>query len=243
MLAEPELAALSTLETSILDFEVALQAPIFVGLSRSTFSNMVSFEALCRTRKPAPHHYIYNFPGDQLGRRCDNGGRLVPHEVTDKLLLREPLAPPAWDDIHWRAALTAHIAYFGDLVSEAAPVVGVFGGSLVCGSRFGGDLKVIQGFSIVPVLSTLSLEYRAKLEDGSWTAWVTHGTFIGTRGQARALFGFAVRLTGPLALGFYCLCIGSFVGKPDLVYAHANQSCETDGPHKLEAMQIVFRRL
>jgi hypothetical protein len=87
------------------------------------------------------------------------------------------------------------------------------------------------------------LEYRAKRDDGNWTNWVPGGTFLGTRGQSRALLGFAVRLTGPLALGFYCLCVGSFVGKPDLVFAGPGQDCVTDEPRKLEAMQIVFRRL
>jgi len=243
VLAEAELAAFTSLDRSILDFEMAVSAPVFTGLSRSTFSNMVSFEVLCRTRKPAPRHYIYNLPGERLGRRCENGARIVPHEVTNSLYMREPLRPPAWDDIHWRASLIAHIASFGDLVSEAAPVVGVYGGALVAGCRFAGEAKAIEGFGIVAGISSLSLEYRAKRDDGIWTGWVANGTFIGTRAQSSALLGFAVRLTGPLALGFTCLCIGSFVGKPDLVHAGPGQDCVTDEPRKLEAMQIVFRRL
>ena len=243
VLGRGELAALSNLDRSILDFEMAVRAPIFVGLTRSTFSAMVSFEALCRTREPASRHYIYNLPGDRLGWRSDNGAFQFPLAAINGLHLREALAPPSPDDIHWRASLTAHIGSFGDFTSDAAPIVGVYGGALVAGCRFAGDAKVIEGFSLVSGLGSLSLEYRAKLEDGSWTKWMPSGTFVGTRGQSRVLRGFAVRLTGPLALSFHALCIGSFVGEPDLVYAGPEEDCVTEAPRKLEAMQIVFRRL
>ncbi len=243
VLSPQELDALSSLDRSILDFEMAVQAPIFVGISRSTFSNMVGFEAFCRTRRLVSHHFIYNVPGQHLGKRCDNGARLVPQDVTNTLYLREPLALPSGEDIHWRASLVAHVSSFGDLWSEAGFVIGVYGGALVCGTRGGGPAKLIEGFGIVAGMSSLSLEYRARLDNGNWTAWVPTGTFVGTRSQGRPLLGFAVRLVGPLALGFQSICIGSFAAKPDLVYAGAGQDCVTDAPLKLEAMQIVFRRL
>ena len=238
-----EFAALTNLDRSLIDFEMAVQAPVFIGLSRSTFSNMVSFELLSRRRSPPASHYIYNVPGKHLGRRCDNGSRIVPHEVTNRLYLRQPLAPPSCDDIHWTTALVAHIAGHGDLRSDAGAVIGVDSGALVCGLRPGDGRQCIEGFVIVPRISILSFQYRAMLADGQWTDWAAGGTFVGTRHQGRPLLGFAARLIGPLSLSFYCLCVGSFSGKPDLVYAGAGQDCVAEDRRSLEAMQIVFRRL
>jgi hypothetical protein len=242
VLATEELDTLSTLERSILDFELSIQAPVFVGLSRSTFSNMVSFESLCRHRVQPTRHYIYNVPGEHLGRRRDNGARLVPHEVTHPLYERRPLLPLSCEDIHWRASLVAHVSTFGDLWSEAGFIVGVYAGAMVCGVRGDPAGRFIEGFGLVSGLSTLTFEYRGKLDDGRWTGWMAPGNFVGTRGQNRPLHGFSVRLTGPLSLGFKCLCIGSFAGRPDLVVSGPGQDCVTDAPLKLEAMQILFRR-
>ncbi len=58
---------------SILDFEMASLAPTFVGLTRSTFSNLVTLELFARTRRQVTNHYIYNLPGPKLARRLDNG--------------------------------------------------------------------------------------------------------------------------------------------------------------------------
>jgi len=68
-----ELALLTPLELSLIDFEMALRAPRFVGMTRSTFSNLVTFEKYCLIDKPIREHYIYNTNGDTLGRRTDNG--------------------------------------------------------------------------------------------------------------------------------------------------------------------------
>jgi hypothetical protein len=72
------LGALSLLELSMLDFEMALAAQSFVGMSRSTFSNMAAFERFARTRAPVRDHYIYNLPGPALARRHDNGAFSAP---------------------------------------------------------------------------------------------------------------------------------------------------------------------
>jgi len=72
-LTNDELAGLSLLELSMLDFEMSVDAELFVGLSRSTFSNMVALEKYARTRMPVEGHYIYNIVGPQLAPRKDNG--------------------------------------------------------------------------------------------------------------------------------------------------------------------------
>lgn len=70
-------AELKTVEASILDFEMATLAPMFVGLSRSSFSNLVTLDVFSRTRQHVRSHYIYNVRGPELGRRLDNGLHVV----------------------------------------------------------------------------------------------------------------------------------------------------------------------
>jgi hypothetical protein len=237
------LEEMSGLDQSVLDFEMALAAPAFVGLSRSTFSNMVSFEVFCRTRRQAPNHFVFNVPGDRLSRRYDNGARLVSHEVTNAINLREPLAPLSSQDIHWPISLCAHVSQLGDFVAQAGAVPGVYGGPIVCGLREGGAAATIEGFTITCEMPSLGLEYRALQHDGTWSAWVGQGEFAGSRGASLPLRGFSVRITGPLSLAFQCVCFGAFTGKPDLVQASVGQDCVADPPLALRAMQIVVRRI
>jgi hypothetical protein len=241
-LTAEEIGGLSILELSVLDFEMALTAPIFVGLSRSTFSNMASFEVACRDRRPPAAHFIYNLSGPKLGQRCDSGARIVPEEVVNPLYLRAPLVPPSVDDIAWPATLTAHVASFGDLTSEGPLIPGVPGGAIICGRRGAGAASLIEGFAITTPNKSFGLEYRALLDGGSWTPWSRSGAFLGSRSESRPLRGFAARLTGPLALSFEFLCIGSFLDKPDLVAARGGQDCCTEDHRPLEALQLLFRR-
>jgi hypothetical protein len=86
-----ELESLSLLDLSTLDFEMAITADTFVGLTRSTFSNMASFEKYARTRKPLERHYIYNTSGPGLALRKDNGVFSVPELAS---------AADPWDSAH-----------------------------------------------------------------------------------------------------------------------------------------------
>jgi len=70
-------AEMLAIDASLLDFEMASQAPSFVGLTRSTFSNLVTLERFARTRAHVTSHYIYNLPGPTLARRRDNGTHAV----------------------------------------------------------------------------------------------------------------------------------------------------------------------
>lgn len=64
---------MTALDASLMDFEIARAAKSFVGLSRSTFSNMVSFERFCVSYSNRNEDFIYNLPGQNLGRRIDAG--------------------------------------------------------------------------------------------------------------------------------------------------------------------------
>ncbi len=77
-LTQEEIQSLSLLSLSCLDFEMAIRANSFVGLTRSTFSNMVGLEKYARTGAPLERHYIYNIQGPRLALRADNGAFSVP---------------------------------------------------------------------------------------------------------------------------------------------------------------------
>jgi SAM-dependent methyltransferase len=91
LIAQDELAKLSLLDLSMLDFELCLAAESFVGLTRSTFSNMVALEKYSRTQAPVERHYIYNMLGPRLALRTDNGAFEVPELAA---------AADPWDQAH-----------------------------------------------------------------------------------------------------------------------------------------------
>ncbi len=80
-LGDFEMMALSPLELSLLDFEMAVHAPIFIGNTRSTFSNLVSVEKFCRTGSPVCGHYFYNTNSEYLALRKDNGVFISPAQA------------------------------------------------------------------------------------------------------------------------------------------------------------------
>lgn len=81
LLSAAEWAGLSRLDLSLLDFELAVAAPFYVGQSRSSYSTMVGLERYARGRSPVTNHFIYNIHGPGLGQRTDNGAYTVPEQV------------------------------------------------------------------------------------------------------------------------------------------------------------------
>ncbi len=72
-LPRAEMARLKPVNLSLLDFEMALAAEVFVGTSRSTFSNLAGIQTYCASGKVPERHYIYNRRGPGLWRRTDGG--------------------------------------------------------------------------------------------------------------------------------------------------------------------------
>lgn len=72
---------LTPLDLSLIDFEIARHAKRFVGLTTSTFANMLGIEAFAHGRKPVTGHYIYNHPGDLVMERMDNGFTSSVHQA------------------------------------------------------------------------------------------------------------------------------------------------------------------
>lgn len=64
---------MTPLDASLIDFEIARLSDRFVGLSRSTFANLVSFERFAVAYRNRNVDYIYNLPGPTLGKRVDAG--------------------------------------------------------------------------------------------------------------------------------------------------------------------------
>lgn len=243
ILSEGDLNTLSLLEQSVIDFEMAVAARGFVGMSRSTFANMACFESFCRQGAVPRHHFIYNLPGARLGRRADSGAALAPNAACDLLLARRPLAPPHHADITLPMKLLAHISSFGDFTTLSGKIGGAFSGSLCCGVRGDGGRRLIEGLSVSSQVPDLGLAYRVMSQSGTWTDWQHDGAYAGTRGLGQQVYGLSLRLTGSMSLNYTCQLIASFAGKPDLVQVSNGQDCVAEPPRPLEAMQIVFRRV
>lgn len=237
-----ELSQLSSLDLSVIDFEISVRAPIFIGTSLSTFSNLAAFEAFCRTGMQRPGQYLYNARGQHLVRRFDCGVFAEIQGATNRLYERAPLISAKPEDCQWPALLLAHVSRFGDISNTNTTIPGIRRGPLVCGVRGNSDEYTIEGFSAQFTCEIDgNLEYRAKLYNNQWTDWVAAGSFVGTHGMQLSIKGFAVRLTGKLSLDYHCICVGSFVGRETLVEANGESGCFSENDEILEAMQIVFR--
>jgi hypothetical protein len=67
------LAELAPLDCSMIDFELSLASPRFVGTTLSTFANMAAFQKFAVTLRPVRGHYIYNSDAETVLERRDNG--------------------------------------------------------------------------------------------------------------------------------------------------------------------------
>ncbi|HVZ06862.1 hypothetical protein [Rhodopila sp.] len=91
------LSGFNALDLSILDFELARDAPRFIGQSFSSFANLACLEKFARQRRPVRGHFIYNHPGDTVRERLDNGlASASPQVVTAN-----------WTDGLWMSANAA----------------------------------------------------------------------------------------------------------------------------------------
>jgi hypothetical protein len=125
--------------------------------------------------------------------------------------------------------IACHIAESGDRHSNT--------GSL----RSLEEDRDIQGFILyTPGLPADSLQYRARLADGSWTPWVSSGNFAGTMGLGAALTGFSVRLAGSATSSHTLESFGLFRGHDQPVRVHSGESCiaSSGGRSNLHGIQI-----
>jgi hypothetical protein len=67
------LAEFNPLDLSLIDFEIARYSPRFIGISYSSFANLLCIEKFASLRLPVRGHFIYNHLGDILHERHDNG--------------------------------------------------------------------------------------------------------------------------------------------------------------------------
>jgi hypothetical protein len=73
---------LTPLHLSLLDFEMGMDALCFVGLSRSTFSNMITLQKHSILQQHIMAHFIYNKASPEIARRTDNGCCFDPTRAT-----------------------------------------------------------------------------------------------------------------------------------------------------------------
>jgi hypothetical protein len=139
------------------------------------------------------------------------------------VLRRRPTVPPV--------RLLLHLGGRGDVD---------FGTALAGGTP--GSPAHVQGFSVsLTSGAPADLQYRAQMDDGSWTGWVEAGHFVGTRGVGRSLHGFALRLGGDLARQYSCDYAGLFAGEAASVHADEGADCCGARGGPLQVMKLFFR--
>ena len=232
---------MENLPLSMVDFEVALASPFFIGTSRSTFSCFVGFEKFCRQRASFSGHYIYNAPGQRRGERRDNGPGRDPAAACEALYRGTPLFAPPATHIHVAMTLQAHIAIIGDFESTNHATRGLHSGELVAGTPDAPPGRHIEGFAFHAPDTSPMLEYRVLLHDNTWSDWHRSGTYAGTRGQSLPIRGFGVRVTGPAMLNTGCIYAGRFSDTQYTVMAHDGENCQSrSGQGKLLCITLYF---
>jgi hypothetical protein len=126
---------------------------------------------------------------------------------------------------------TAHVSGHGDMTGGASAGVGVAG-------------QTIEGFSLAPIgdAVALPLEYRIISTTEDDAGWSASGSFVGTRGRSRPLFGFAVRLRDDAAREFTCLYAAEFAGGETVGPLRDGAACRSATGAPLEALRVAVRR-
>lgn len=130
--------------------------------------------------------------------------------------------------------LLVHIGNVGDVSNTVFP-------SIISETKN----EFIQGFLISTENPHLkdSIEYKARLHDGTWTEWFKCNNFVGTRGKNSNLTGFSVRLHQSLKPSYYLQSIGLFSQKDAAVIVEDGDECiALPNSCPLRGMQIILQR-
>lgn len=121
-----------------------------------------------------------------------------------------------------------HVADAGDVATTGDGWAGTPGAAIE-----GMSLIVEEG------IDPEDIECRVVLDDGTVTDWVPGDRYSGTRGEARPLRGFAVRLAGPAVRTHLVRYRGAFAGGAQVGPCDAGAICATPDGAALEAVQVL----
>lgn len=232
-----------SLTLSLVDFCLASRSPYFIGTSHSTFSCFVTFEKYCRLRKPVRNHFIYNGESGGIDERFDNGTATRSSLVVEKTFARDVLLEKFSRDISLPMEVWAHISNIGEYVAKNSVCSFPSCSDLVVGTRDMPDRHRIEGFSIVLDHKILRLRYKAILENGMETEWVSNKEYCGTRGEHLSLSGFAIEILGPEKLEIECVYGAIFSGDQRIAVARDGEFCRACNENgRLLTFQISFRK-
>lgn len=239
--SKDEIINKSNLFLSIMDFEMAISTDYFVGTSRSTFSNLVSFEKFCRYKKNVHSDFIYNSYEEKLLARRDNGVNCDPESVSKTPLQRNPLIEVKSSDCRWNVKLLGHISQYGDMISLASSDPGVMGGDLVIGNSI-GDGNHIEGISIqLEGIDGLTLKYKVLHGDTGWSDWYKNGDFAGSRGNNRPISGISICLDGIKSRKYDCIYAVKFNDEKNILVGKNSDECFSRLGGAIECIHILFR--
>jgi endonuclease/exonuclease/phosphatase family metal-dependent hydrolase len=106
-----------------------------------------------------------------------------------------------------------------------------------------GEALRIEGFSLQPKIPNLGFSYMAHIANQGDTAWVPENTYVGTRGQNKAVEGFAIKLTGTAADQYSLTYRAHIQDRGDTAFVNAGDFCGNRGIGKrVEAMWIQLQK-
>jgi hypothetical protein len=124
--------------------------------------------------------------------------------------------------------ILAHLGNIGDVVGPEGFV------------NLGSHTATFQGIAIES--QDGALEYRVRYTDGSWSDWAQRGSFVGTRGQAKSLTGFTLRLRDSSRDRHNLCAFGLFVGSQDPIEVSDGQDCVSASGEELCGIQIELTK-
>lgn len=129
----------------------------------------------------------------------------------------------------WPGVMTLHVANRGDISQR-----GSFEAGMNAGAR-----SSVEGFSIsLDADAPVRVEYKVLQNDSTWSQWSTEGTFVGSRGEARPIRGFSIRVLSDGPFKFACRCVGRFSDMEDLVVCADGEECKAGAKSSLLGLEV-----
>ncbi|MDF3626272.1 O-fucosyltransferase family protein [Brytella acorum] len=228
---------------SLVDFEIGMSSPIFIGTSRSTFSCFVTFEKYCKNREYVRNHYIYNDNNSDIQERHDNGTSVNAEKALGRTWLRPDLLNKNDNYLSFPMVISAHVSNLGEYISRTSMVRGVVNSKLVAGDCTKKDLHHIEGFEISVSESAPRVIYKTFDIHRVESKWSNDGDYSGSKGKSLPLSGFCIMIEGPASLTLDCIYAAIFSDHDNIVVASNGDECKSiSGKGKLLCMQIAFKK-
>jgi hypothetical protein len=158
-------------------------------------------------------------------RACLIKKRFPP--VSREISAGQPLVTLPPEESSVSVNVLAHVSHRGDLLGRSGFI------------NLGADRFSFQGLNIET--GERLLEYRVRWPDQTWSPWCEGNRFVGTRGQAKLLTGFTIRLTETARDRHVLRAFGRFAGSSEPIEVANEQDCVSGAGEALCGIQIALK--